>query len=590
MEGAPAHASLIGATIGNYRVVAKLGEGGMGAVYLAEHPLIGKKVALKVLHEEYAANQDVITRFFNEAKAVNDIGHPNIVDIIDYGVVQTPHGVAFVYFIMEFLAGESLAQVIQREAPLPPERALHIAMQVADALAASHAKGIVHRDLKPDNIYLLQRARERDFVKVLDFGIAKLTGEQGGSRRTRTGIVMGTPAYMSPEQCEGRGNIDHRTDIYALGILLYEMITGRVPFVGEGYGEVLVQHLTKVPARPSTIRGVIPASVEAIVMKALEKPPEARFQTMEQFIEAMRNPQVYVDMNGGLGAFMPQGAGMPQNTLAMPPGSQPGLYQGQPTLQRPTTLSGSAGQVGGSRRVSLIAVAAVLLAALGVGGAVALFGGKKGNNAVADPAATGPGKDSSGKTDGEAKDAKATKVTKADVPPVVTKPAETETKPPVATTSSTAVVPPPVENVTSSAAPPPPPVVPEAPKTVAIQVASVPQGADVYLGDEPAPRGKTPFKFTVPRASGDVELTFKLPGYKPKKRSVKSSADGDYEIALEKDRTAPPPPARVDYPPPRHNPADTKKPPPPTDTVKKPPDSRRPDKKIDDDDVLPPSF
>src|SRR5262245_35210828 len=141
------HSSLIGATIGNYRVVAKLGEGGMGSVYLAEHPLFGKKVALKVLHEEYASNNDVVTRFFNEAKAVNDIGHPNIVDIIDYGVVQQQHGPGFVYFIMEFLAGESLASLLAREAPLPPERALIIAQQVADALAASHTKGIIHRDL-----------------------------------------------------------------------------------------------------------------------------------------------------------------------------------------------------------------------------------------------------------------------------------------------------------------------------------------------------------------------------------------------------------------------------------------------------------
>ena len=251
MEGASLHASLIGATIGNYKVVAKLGEGGMGAVYLAEHPLIGKKVALKVLHEEYSANQDVVGRFFNEAKAVNDIQHPNIVDIIDYGVVQTQQGPGFVYFIMEFLGGESLASCIQRESPMPPERAFSICMQVADALAASHAKGIIHRDLKPDNIILIQRGRERDFVKLLDFGIAKLTGDQPGSRKTRAGIVMGTPAYMSPEQCEGKSEmIDGRTDTYALGIVLYEMITGRVPFIGEGYGEILVQHITRMPAAP----------------------------------------------------------------------------------------------------------------------------------------------------------------------------------------------------------------------------------------------------------------------------------------------------------------------------------------------------
>src|SRR5687768_333390 len=280
-HGAPQQDQLIGQTIGNYLVTQKLGEGGMGSVYLAEHPAIGKKVALKVLHAEFASNQDVATRFFNEAKAVNDIQHPNIVDVVDYGVIQDATGQAMVYFIMEFLAGVSVSELIRREAPLSPERALAVCLQIADALSASHKHGIVHRDLKPDNVILIQRGREKDFVKVLDFGIAKLTGDQPGSRRTRTGIVMGTPAYMSPEQCEGRGNIDHRTDVYALGIVLYEMITGRVPFVGEGYGEVLVQHLTQAPAAPSTIRGLIPPHVEQIVLKALEKRPEMRYPTME---------------------------------------------------------------------------------------------------------------------------------------------------------------------------------------------------------------------------------------------------------------------------------------------------------------------
>src|SRR5262249_15979233 len=157
----------------------KLGEGGMGSVYLAEHPHIGKKVALKILHAEFASNQEVVTRFFNEAKAVNDIGHPNIVDIIDYGVLPTGHaGDAMLYFIMEFLPGITLTALIQRESPLPPERALSISLQVADALSASHKAHIVHRDLKPDNIILIQRGREKDFVKLLDFGIAKLTGDQ----------------------------------------------------------------------------------------------------------------------------------------------------------------------------------------------------------------------------------------------------------------------------------------------------------------------------------------------------------------------------------------------------------------------------
>src|SRR5262245_11096568 len=304
MEQPAPQSNLIGATIGNYKVVCKLGEGGMGSVYLAEHPLIGKKVALKVLHAEFASNDEVVSRFFTEARSVNNIQHPNIVDIVDYGVIPgaRPTEAGMVYFIIEFLDVQSLSSVIHREAPLPPERALKISLQVADALAASHAQRIVHRDLKPDNIMLVTRGRDRDFIKVLDFGIAKLTGDQPGSRRTRTGIVMGTPAYMSPEQCDGRGNVDHRTDVYALGIVLYEMLTGRVPFVGEGYGEILVQHLTQRPARLSQFR-VLPPHVEVVVLKALEKRPEQRDPSMDELTRALSDPVTYVESHGGLGGF-----------------------------------------------------------------------------------------------------------------------------------------------------------------------------------------------------------------------------------------------------------------------------------------------
>src|ERR1041384_2430860 len=312
-QGPPQPDLLIGQTIGNYLVTQKLGEGGMGSVYLAEHPSIGKKVALKVLHSEFSTDQEVTARFFHEAKAVNDIGHPNIVDIVDFGIIQAGHGrEQLVYFIMEYLAGATLSQLIRSEAPLPPERALSVALQVADALAASHQKGIVHRDLKPDNIILLQRGRERDFVKLLDFGIAKLTGgSAAGSHRTRTGIVMGTPAYMSPEQCEGRDSVDRRTDVYALGIVLYEMLTGRVPFVGDGYGEILVQHLTQRPRPPSQIR-MLPAHVEIVVLKALEKRADMRYPTMDEFMRAMSDPVGYVESHGGVSGFL-QRQLMPSN-------------------------------------------------------------------------------------------------------------------------------------------------------------------------------------------------------------------------------------------------------------------------------------
>src|SRR5689334_5454072 len=304
-QGPPQPDLLIGQTIGNYLVTQKLGEGGMGSVYLAEHPSIGKKVALKGLHSEFSTNQEVAARFFHEAKAVNDIGHPNIVDIVDFGSIQAGAGRHQpVYIIMEYLAGRPLWHLVRTEAPLAPERAWTIALQVDDALSASHKCGIVHRDLKPDNIILLQRGRERDFVKLLDFGIAKLTGGSAmGSHRTRTGIVMGTPAYMSPEQCEGRDTVDHRTDVYALGIVLYEMLTGRVPFIGEGYGEILVQHLTQRPRPLSQFRMLQP-HVEQVVLKALEKRPDMRYPRMDEFMRAMSDPVGYVEANGGVGGFL----------------------------------------------------------------------------------------------------------------------------------------------------------------------------------------------------------------------------------------------------------------------------------------------
>jgi serine/threonine-protein kinase len=366
---------VLNTTIGNYQVTRKIGEGGMGSVYLAEHPLIGKKVALKVLHAEFASNQDVVTRFFNEAKAVNDIQHPNIVDIIDYGVIPTNRG-DMVYFIMEHLDGHPLEDVIAEQSPLSPERALHICAQVADALAASHKTNIVHRDLKPDNIILVKHRSTDDFVKLLDFGIAKLTGDQPGSSRTRTGIVMGTPAYMSPEQCEGKGNIDKRTDVYALGVVLYQMITGQVPFLGSGYGEILVQHLTQPPAPPSTIRGVIPPHVEAVCMKALEKNPNARYQCMEDFMAALHDPVGFVEANGGLQGFYSTNLGspvVPQTPMGYRAGTSSPDVRGGPVNVANTQYPSGIHQPAKSKAPIFIGLG--LVAAAGIAAAVVLGGG-----------------------------------------------------------------------------------------------------------------------------------------------------------------------------------------------------------------------
>ena len=206
----------VGQTIGNYRITAKLGEGGMGVVFLAEHPVIGKKVAMKAIHPELSKNSDVVSRFVTEAKAVNQIGHEHIVDISDFGTTTQGE----FYFVMEYLQGAAMSDRLKQVTRMPAAQALDIGAQVADALAASHQHGIIHRDLKPENIYLVTRGGNRDFVKVLDFGLAKLTqGDEKVSHKTRTGSVMGTPFYMAPEQCEGKASIDHRADIYSLGVL-----------------------------------------------------------------------------------------------------------------------------------------------------------------------------------------------------------------------------------------------------------------------------------------------------------------------------------------------------------------------------------
>ncbi len=211
------------------RCVRRIGEGGMGAVYEAKHALIGKRVAVKVLLEKFHAKSDFVARLLQEARLASSIGHENIVDVTDFGT--TDDGRSFV--VMEFLDGESLADLERREAPLPIERSLRIARQAASALGAAHAKGIFHRDVKPENLYLVRRG-DADFVKVVDFGISKAVkpgGDDGAEayRLTHTGLLLGTPLYMSPEQARGDEDLDHRADIWALGVLLYECLTGRGP-------------------------------------------------------------------------------------------------------------------------------------------------------------------------------------------------------------------------------------------------------------------------------------------------------------------------------------------------------------------------
>ncbi|HUS67227.1 MAG TPA: serine/threonine-protein kinase [Kofleriaceae bacterium] len=268
-----------------YEILRKIGQGGMGAVYEATHKLIGKRVAVKVLLDKYAQKDQITARLEQEARLASSIGHANIIDITDIG--QTGDGRMFV--VMEFLEGESLGALIARRGRLSPPRAIKIARQIAGALGAAHAKGIVHRDVKPDNVFLIKRgsgaSADEDYVKVVDFGISKSLRPEDGSdspRLTQTGMVLGTPLYMSPEQARGDETLDHRIDVYALGVILFEMVTGDVPFRGSNYLNILSQVLSDDAPSPSASNPEVGPDLEAVILKALEKDRDDRYQSMEE--------------------------------------------------------------------------------------------------------------------------------------------------------------------------------------------------------------------------------------------------------------------------------------------------------------------
>ncbi len=274
----------LGHVLGNYRLIRKLGEGGVGTVYEGEHIRLGRKMALKVLHPE-TASAEVIVRFFNEARAVNQIRHPNIVDVEDFVTAETGEH----YLIMELLAGEDLRTLISREGVLPPSRVCSIGEQMASALAAVHGCGILHRDLKPDNIFLTRDANNVEVAKLLDFGIAKFLSE-GNQGMTREGLTLGTPEYMAPEQILTSGKPGPTADLYSLGMLMYECVAGAPAFTATTTAAILRGHISEPIVPPSHRRGEpIPAVLEAAILKCLEKDPANRFATGEALAAALRS-------------------------------------------------------------------------------------------------------------------------------------------------------------------------------------------------------------------------------------------------------------------------------------------------------------
>ncbi len=306
-----------GAALGAYRLIRRIGAGGMGEVWLAEHTLLGRKAAIKVLHPMFSANADIVARFFNEARAATAIADPGIVQIYDFG--HATDGSA--YIVMELLEGETLDARLARHGAFTIPDALRVMRQVASSLGAAHARGIVHRDLKPENIFLVRdpEVPSGERAKILDFGIAKLSGDAGS--KTMTSAVMGTPMFMSPEQCRGAGQVDQRADIYSLGCVLFTILVARPVFEAAGVGELIALHLTATPPRASSRRSGIPLEIDELIARCLDKDPARRFASGTE-----------------LAAFL---GDLIARDLATPQRSPPRIAAGSPTM--PTTLSGAAG-------------------------------------------------------------------------------------------------------------------------------------------------------------------------------------------------------------------------------------------------------
>jgi len=363
--------ALIGRTIeGKYRLEARLGEGGMGAVYQSTRLLIGDQVAVKVLHLDQAADPAAAERFRREAQAAARVQHPNAVTIYDFGVSNE----GLVYLVMELIAGQSLRHLLHQSGPLPLADAASIITQVCGALDAAHEQHVVHRDIKPDNI-IVREATGGWRVKVLDFGIAKLTNLTATTDQlTLTGSVIGTPNYMSPEQCLGE-ELDQRSDIYSLGVMLYEMLTGVVPFNATTWGAVIVQHVNQQPPPLSSFKPGLPAAAEAVVLRALAKDRAARPQTAGMLARELEAAAAYPTARSTPPQFpiaSPPGPTPPQFRITTPSASTPPAPETAPILP-PTVVmkvgaqpkwDGEAQASSRPRRLALLLAGAALVLAL----------------------------------------------------------------------------------------------------------------------------------------------------------------------------------------------------------------------------------
>ncbi|MBW2461726.1 MAG: serine/threonine protein kinase [Deltaproteobacteria bacterium] len=431
---------------GLYRVDRRIGEGGMGTVYAALHVHLNKSFAVKVLSSRIASDKQAIERLRQEAVMASSIDHDNIVDVVSFDTTEEGD----VFIVMELLKGMALADVLEN-GPIPLDRSLHIAMQMCGALHAAHENGIVHRDLKPENIFIV-RKHDRDFVKVLDFGISKVkSAETEQVRMTKTGQLVGTPLYMSPEQARGEANIDRRVDIYALGVLLYEMLTGTPPFDGGNYFQLLWKHGNEPPQPPAARApdAHIPGAVEAAIMKALAKDPDDRFRTMEEMQEVLA------------GTASPH---TPAHLVSMPtpdPSSQGGYRTGGVTMDEPVLPK--------SRLGLGLGAAALAVAVIGV---AVVFG--TGTSDPETPPATGTEPESGAQTSGEDDGQNPTPDASSEVPEGVEVPGD---------------------EVSAGV-----------PQMVSVTFNSRPEGATVSIDGREL--GETPLVTPVALSDGPIEVTF----------------------------------------------------------------------------------
>jgi serine/threonine protein kinase len=495
-----------GDQVGSYVIRRRLGAGGMGEVYLADHRNIDRQAAIKVLLPEHSTNRDIIARFLAEARAASRIKHPGIVEIIDCERDSDGR----VYIVMEFLNGESLGASLQRISTFDLGSALAIGGQIADALSAAHSKGIIHRDLKPDNVFLAAASGPGVdapiAVKILDFGIAKLTGDSAGEAgRTRTGNIIGTPRYMSPEQCRGAGAIDYRTDVYSLGCILFEMLVGRPPFVRAGAGDLIAAHISEAPPEITSIQPSIPPDLGRLVMGMLAKDPDARPKSMQEIVldieRILRVPA------GEFSRLVLPPEGFP--FAAAPRESTESSYLEDGDLPSVQSLAGATralprnlttfGQTASERvifprpaprRVTMRLVIVVPSAIAAIATVVYLV-----HRPRSEPTPTPT-------TIGLVRDAVTASVAGEGAQPA------------------------PLAALPRSS--------PPAAARVVIRIESRPAGAEVWLAGEPVASGRTPCDVAFPGKEDRRDVTLKAPGYREKRLAIDVSADAAVKVDLDR--------------------------------------------------------